>query len=52
MPNAFVDSNVLVHWDSLILAAAHEMNCSLVYSEDLNQGQDYDGVKVINPFLE
>jgi predicted nucleic acid-binding protein len=39
------------HWDSLILAAARETNCSLVYSEDLNQGQDYDGVKVINPFL-
>jgi len=39
------------HWDALILAAARETNCSLVYSEDLNQGQDYDGVKVINPFL-
>ena len=23
----------------------------LDYSEDLNHGQDYDGVKVINPFL-
>lgn len=39
------------HWDSLILAAACEMNCALVYSEDLNPGQDFDGVEVINPFL-
>jgi len=40
------------HWDSLILAAARETGSAIVYSEDLNPGQDYDGVKVINPFLE
>ena len=39
------------HWDSLIVASARETNCSLLYSEDLNHGQDFDGVKVINPFL-
>ncbi|MCX6880843.1 MAG: PIN domain-containing protein, partial [Verrucomicrobia bacterium] len=39
------------HWDSLILAAATEMNCSVVYSEDLKHGQEFDSVKVINPFL-
>ncbi len=22
----------------------------LVYTEDLNDGQDYDGVRVVNPF--
>ena len=38
-------------WDSAILAAAAELGCHTVYSEDLNHGQGYAGVKVINPFL-
>ena len=41
----------LSHWDSLIVASAVEQNCQILYSEDLNTGQDYDGVKVINPFI-
>jgi len=39
------------HWDSTIIAAAQELGCHTLYSEDLNHGQDYDGVKVINPFV-
>ena len=39
------------HWDSLILAAAQETDSATVYSEDFNHGQDYDGMKVVNPFL-
>jgi predicted nucleic acid-binding protein len=39
-------------WDATILAAAQELGCHTLYSEDLSPGQDYDGVKVINPFLE
>jgi predicted nucleic acid-binding protein len=39
------------HWDSLILAAAVESGCSIVYSEDLNHGQEYAGIRVVNPFL-
>ena len=41
----------LSHWDSLIIASARESACHIVYSEDMNHGQNYDGVKVINPFL-
>jgi predicted nucleic acid-binding protein len=41
----------LSHRDSLIIASARESACTIVYSEDLNHGQDYDGVTVINPFL-
>lgn len=41
----------LSHWDSLILASAQETGCTLLYSEDLNHGQTYDGVEVVNPFL-
>lgn len=39
------------HWDSLILASAAEQACSVVYSEDLSDQQDYDGLWVINPFV-
>jgi predicted nucleic acid-binding protein len=38
------------YWDAAILAAARQMGCATVYSEDLNAGQDYDGVTVVNPF--
>lgn len=40
------------HCDSLILTSAREAGCSVVYSEDLNHGQDFDGLKVINPFVQ
>jgi predicted nucleic acid-binding protein len=39
------------HWDSTMIAAAKELGCKTLYSEDLNHGQDFDGVTVINPFL-
>jgi predicted nucleic acid-binding protein len=40
----------LSYWDAAILAAARQMGCRKVYSEDLSAGQNYDGVAVINPF--
>jgi predicted nucleic acid-binding protein len=40
----------LSYWDAAILAAAKQLGCCTVYSEDLNDGQNYDGVTVINPF--
>ncbi|MFZ4483918.1 MAG: PIN domain-containing protein [Chthoniobacterales bacterium] len=40
------------YWDAAILAAAHELGCELLYSEDLNAGQDYSGVLVQNPFAK
>ena len=39
------------HWDATIVAAAQELGCQTLYSEDLQHGQTYDGVKVVNPFL-
>ena len=39
-------------YDSLIIAAAKSEGCSIVYSEDLNDGQIVDGVKIVNPFAE
>ena len=40
----------LSYGDSAILAAAHTSGCRTVYSEDFNPEQDYDGVRIINPF--
>lgn len=39
----------LSYWDAAIIAAAHEMGCDRLFSENLNAGQAYDGV-VVNPF--
>ena len=40
----------LSYWDGAILAAARALGCDAVYSEDLGHGQDYAGIRVINPF--
>lgn len=38
------------YWDAAIIAAAKRMGCTTVYSEDLNPGQNYDDVTIVNPF--
>ena len=39
-------------YDSLIIAAALESNCNILYSEDLQYNQIIDGVlTIINPFI-
>jgi predicted nucleic acid-binding protein len=38
-------------WDALILSAAKHSGATTLLSEDLNNGQDYDGVRVRNPFV-
>lgn len=40
----------LRYWDSLIVATALHCGCAKLVSEDLNDGQDYGGVVVSNPF--
>jgi predicted nucleic acid-binding protein len=37
-------------WDALILAAARASGASEIYTEDFNHGQDYGGLRAINPF--
>ncbi len=41
----------LRYWDALIIATAKHEGCDEVLSEDMNHGQNYDGVRVTNPFL-
>lgn len=42
----------LSYWDGAILAAARAMGCDDVYTEDLSTDQDYDGLRIINPFTD
>ena len=41
----------LSHWDALIVAAAERAKCHCIYSEDMNHGQEYFGIRVENPFI-
>jgi predicted nucleic acid-binding protein len=40
----------LAWWDALIVAAAFACSASHLLSEDMQGGQDFDGVRVIDPF--
>jgi len=40
------------HYDSLIIAAALQADCTTLYSEDMQHGQVIEGrISIINPFL-
>lgn len=40
------------YWDAAIVAAARSLGCKILYTEDLNAGQDYGGVVAQNPFTD
>ena len=42
----------LSYWDAAILEAARASGCEVVLSEDLADEEDYDGVRVENPFRD
>ncbi|MFN3219994.1 MAG: PIN domain-containing protein [Acidimicrobiales bacterium] len=44
------DRHGLSWWDSLIVAAARQLDCRFLLTEDLGAGQDLDGVTVVDPF--
>ncbi|MDK2879082.1 MAG: hypothetical protein PWR06_1798 [Thermoanaerobacteraceae bacterium] len=44
--------NKLSFWDSLIICSAKKLNCDVIWSEDLNHGQYYEEIVVMNPFEE
>jgi predicted nucleic acid-binding protein len=50
---AAIDLNIKHHlsfWDSLILEAARRSGATTLYSEDLSNGQQVEGVAIVNPF--
>jgi predicted nucleic acid-binding protein len=40
----------LSFWDAMIVRSAAELHCEILWSEDLNDGQVIEGVRVRNPF--
>jgi predicted nucleic acid-binding protein len=40
----------IAYWDAAVIEAARALGCEVVLTEDLNDGQDYAGVRVENPF--
>lgn len=41
----------LSFWDASIIAAAESVSCKRLLSEDLNPGQFYGSIQVVNPLL-
>lgn len=37
-------------YDALIVAAAQQARCTVLYSEDLQHGAEYNGLRVVDPF--
>ncbi len=37
-------------WGALAARAAAQAGCKVLFSEDMQQGQKIDGVRVVNPF--
>lgn len=37
-------------WDAMIIQSAVRLECQTIWSEDLNDGQSYAGVQLLNPF--
>jgi predicted nucleic acid-binding protein len=44
-------ANRLSWYDSLIVAAALESECAILYSEDLQHGQRFQNLQIKNPFI-
>ena len=44
------ERHALSWWDALIVAAAQVCECDVLLTEDLQHGQVFDGVRVVNPF--
>jgi predicted nucleic acid-binding protein len=39
------------YWDALVLRMAKQAGCRVVLTEDLQHGQEFDGLRIVNPFL-
>ncbi len=38
------------YWDGAILAVAQALGARILFTEDLDDGQDYGGIRAVNPF--
>ncbi len=46
----FEEQNKLSFWDSLIITIAQKAGAETLYSEDMQHGQKFGGLTIINPF--
>jgi predicted nucleic acid-binding protein len=44
------DRHRIAFWDAMIVRAASALGAEVIWSEDLSDGQEYEGVIVRNPF--
>jgi predicted nucleic acid-binding protein len=47
---ALCSGHRLQTFDAIILSVAASANCSILYSEDMHSGYEWQGVRIINPF--
>ncbi|MFD4422476.1 PIN domain-containing protein [Agromyces sp. NPDC058484] len=46
------EQSQLSFWDAMIVRSAMEMNCAVLWTEDLNHGQRVSGVELRDPFRD
>jgi predicted nucleic acid-binding protein len=39
-------------WDALVIQAATQSGCSVLYSEDMQDGRQIGGLRIVNPFSQ
>ena len=49
---ALAEDHRLSFYDALVVAAAIEGECDILYSEDMQHGRGIGGLAIVNPFLE
>ena len=49
---ALAEDHLLSFYDAVIVAAAIEAGCNMLYSEDMQHGRSIGGVTIVNPFIE
>jgi predicted nucleic acid-binding protein len=37
-------------WDAMVIRAAGQAGCAVLLSEDMQEGREVDGIRVVNPF--
>ena len=48
-----IEENYIVSfWDAMIISAAYSKNAAILLTEDLNDGQQIEGVTIVNPFKQ
>ena len=44
-------SSLLSYWDSLIVETARNAGAEILFTEDLQHGQEIDSLRIVNPFV-